>query len=725
MTLGLVVDNREETVRPALPDAEMQADLKPSDLLAHIWRRKLMVVALTVILSVVAFFVISGMEPTYTARTTLMFDPRLLPSEADAGTDPGRDGAIIEGEIQIILSRGLAGRVIDDLALMADPEFNRALDPTITLRDRVGLGVDWIRSWLPGGAGDDAAAVEPPPTEAYLRDRVVDRVLDGLSAYQVGDSRVIALAFTASEPDKAAAIANTYADLYITQRLDARLEAMRATAAWMAERLAELRDQAEASERRLADHTSELIDIGDRDPATIDGELEMLSGRITELRSQATGLRARYNQIQNLYQGQGARAAAAAVGSDVVDDIRGQLALLEQQRAELAAELDVRHPTMVNVRLQIDVLSGELNAIVSATIESLRIEVATVENELTGLVADQESLLQIRRAVDRGEAQLRVMEREAEANRGLLEALLNREEEVQALALGNQEAYVISEASLPVSADGPGRTMLMLAAMMAAGMVAVSAAIAVEMLSGTFNTADEVERMLGLRVVGILPRRGGLGIGRRLTLARAAARTATPLNTALRGVLAAVETMRGSRKPGLVLLVTSAQDRDGKTTISLMLATLMASLGQRPVVIDADFQTGGAGRAMDAGAAAGLSDALAGRVSPEQALSVSSRHGFAIMPAGRTANQEMRLGTGTMAEVIRRLRLEYDAVIIDAPEGTRPEARLLADHVDAQVLVLRWRRSLRRRARRAVAFQSEAAAPLAAVIVGMPAAKVA
>ena len=723
MTVGLAVDNSDGTGhagRPRILDPAMLSEpagmeLKPNDLFAYVWRRKFLVVAVSLLLSLIGLFAIIQIQPTYTARTTLMFDPRLAMAEGENVTDAMRYGAIIEGQLQVIYSRSLAERVIDDLGLMAVEEFNPP---------EGGAGLLAMLRGLIVGDQDDPEPVPAEVSERLRRDRTTDRVLSGLSAFQVGDSRVIALAYRTQDPSLAADIANAYAELYITQQLDARLEAMRTTSDWMAESLDEMRVEAEASERRLADQNAVLMDIGDRDPATIDTELQILSERITAMRSDVASRRAQFTQIRGLYQRQGALAAAAAIGSDVASDIRGQLAGLEQQRAELSSQLDVRHPSMVNITSQIQVLAGQLDQIVRATLDTLEIEVTTVENELIRLIADQEALLEIRRAVDQGEAQLRVMEREAEANRGMLQALIARVQENEAFALGEPQAYVISAAALPLISDGPGKATLMIAAMMGAVMAAVAIAIVLEVLSGTFNTVPEVERALGIRVLGVVPSVMRLGFRRR-SLRRSAEKKGTPVSIALRGVLTAVEAMRGTRMPGLVTLVTSAQDGDGKTTVGLMLATMVASLGQRPVLVDADFERSGVSRAMGVTGSQGLSDVLAGHIVPERAIvPAGDKRDFAVVPAGRSDNQELRLGGGQMAELLRRLRLEYDVVIIDAPESSsRPDARLVAEHVDAQLLVVRWRRSRRRRARRAIGNLADAA-PIGVVMTAMPQSKI-
>ena len=697
----------------------------PRELIALLWRRKWLIVALAVGLTTVAFFAIKGITPTYSARTTLMFDPR----QANVGREDllslirGTEPAL-ESQIQVIRSRSLADRVVDTLALNTLPEFNSSLVPPSGLSAVIGGVRDWVATFLPTEEpGAEAGAVGQTPSERRQHDRIIDRVLENLSVGQVGTSQVIRLEFESEDSVLAADIANAYAELYITQQLEARFEAVRQTTEWLSDRLARLRVQTEESERRLADYRAQLTDIGDQDPASVTGEITIVADQLATARVEANARRARYESVLSAFRTRGPEAVADAVGSNVVNSLRISLAELQRQRAELANQYDVRHPAMVQIDGQIAAAQAEFGAAITSFLQTLRIEVETAEQELARLTEHFGRLQGIQQEVNQGEAQLRVLEREAEANRILFDTFLSRTREAEQLSLDEPDAWIVSEASVPLIPDGPSKAMMMIGATMAAGGFAVGLALLLELLSGTFNSRDEVEEILGIPVFGTVPRVGGAWPLRSLRSASAlTSRLQGAAQSAVHSALTTAGLAGEGGRGGLTLLVTSGQQRDGKTFLALALAQVVASMGQRPLVIDANFRRPAVARQLGIRAEVGLIDVLIGTVPPEDAVVMSDDGAIAVIPTGRGRGEEARLGTPGMIELVRRMRLEYDVVIIDCPEAVDvPDARLVADLADVQLLVVQWRRSLRRRARRAVERQRTGIqAPVGAVLSLVP-----
>ena len=721
MNLGAPLTSTEQPPAPFYPARPRM--IGPRELIALLWRRKWLIVILAVGLTTLAFFAIKGITPTYNARTTLMFDPR----QANVGREDllslirGTEPAL-ESQIQVIRSRSLAERVVDTLALNTLPEFNSSLVPPSGIGAVIGGVRDWVATLMPT-VEPEADAVQAVPTERRRHDRVIDSVLENLTVGQVGTSQVIRLEFESEDSVLAADIANAYAELYITQQLEARFEAVRQTTEWLSDRLARLRVQTEESEQRLADYRAQLTDIGDQDPTAVSDELTIVADQLATARVEANARRARYESVLNAYRTRGPEAVADAVGSNVVNSLRISLAQLQQQRVELANQYDVRHPAMVQIDGQIASAQVEFGAAITSYLETLRIDVDAAEQELTRLSERYGGLQGIQQEVNQGEAQLRVLEREAEANRILFDTFLSRTREAEQLSLDEPDMWIISEASVPLIPDGPSKAIMMIGATLAAGGFAVGFALLLELLSGTFNSRDEIEEILGIPVFGTVPRIGGAWPLRSLQSASALTRR---LHGAAHSAVHSAVTTAGLAGEGgrgsLTLLVTSGQQRDGKTFLALAMAQVVASMGQRPLVIDANFRRPAVARQLGVRAEVGLIDVLNGTVPPEDAVVTSDDGTISVIPTGRGRGEEARLGTAGMVELVRRMRLEYDVVIIDCPEAVDvPDARLVADLADVQLVVVQWRRSLRRRARRAVERQRTGIqTPIGAVLSLVP-----
>ena len=723
MNLGVPLTSTEQ---PSTPIRGLSRPaVGPRELIALLWRRKWLIVALSVGLTVLAFFAIKDIAPTYSAETTLMFDPRptnVGPEELLSlirGAQPA-----LESQIEVIHSRGLADRVVDALVLNTIPEFNPALVPPSGVRAIIGDIRAAVSSQLPTiNSGQEADDADTALEARRDRDRVVDNVLGNLTVGQIGDSQVIRLQFESEDPALAAEIANTYAELYITQQLEARFEAVREATEWLSDRLARLRAQTEESEQRLADYRGQLTGIGNRDPAAVVIELETVGNQVAEARAEADARRARYGSVLNAYRSRGPDAVADAVGSNVVNSLRISLAQLLQQRVELANQYDVRHPALVQIDGQIASVRAEFDTAVASFLETLRIDVASAEQELARLEEHYERVQAVQLEVNQGEVQMRVLERQAEANRILFDTFLSRTREAEQLSLDEPEAWIISAASVPLVPDGPSKAVLMVVATMAAGGFAVGLAALLELLSGTFNSRDEIEGILGVPVFGMVPRIGSAWPFSELRSMRARTRDLNAAaHSAVHSAVTTAGLADGGRRGSLTMLITSGQQGDGKTFLALAIAQVVVSLGQRPLIIDANLRRPAAARQLGVRSAPGLIDILTGAVSPEDAVTASEDGTVSVIPPGHGRGQESRLGTAPMAELVRRMRLEYDVVIIDCPEAVDvPDARLIAQLADVHLVVVQWRRSLRRRTSRAIEqLRTGTDAPIGAILSLVP-----
>ena len=241
-----------------------------------IWRRKGTLVGVTVIGTIIAALILFQLTPKYTSTATVMIDPReskVLDVQAVLSGMPA-DQETIESEIEVLLSRRLAERVIQKLALYRSPEFNARLRPVSGTQKMLralnpkSLIPDSMLEWM------NLASTGPGLTEEQILEKerigIIDEHLDKLAVKRVGRSRVIAISVTLANPALAAAVANAVADLYIVEQLEAKFEATRRATEWLNDRLAGLRDAVQKSstcgERSVPRSTRSCRDCGTKWP---------------------------------------------------------------------------------------------------------------------------------------------------------------------------------------------------------------------------------------------------------------------------------------------------------------------------------------------------------------------------------------------------------------------------------------------------------------------------
>ena len=191
----------------------------------------------------------------------------------------------------------------------------------------------------------------------------------------------------------------------------------------------------------------------------------------------------------------------------------------------------------------------------------------------------------------------------------------------------------------------------------------------------------------------------------------------------MRDLFISVSLATKQRRDGLVVLVTSPRRREGKTTLAVLLARALARAEHRTVLVDCDVRNPKLARMMRLRPHGSLTDLLGSQGSTEAAFTEDPASGAMVVPAGHTSSGSAELlGGPAMAELIRRLRLEYEVIILDSPGLlVAPDGLLLARLVDAVMMVTRWRSTPRQQLARAVEnLRSSTSAAVGAVLAQVP-----
>ena len=681
-----------------------EADIR--EILGRLGRRKWTIVGTTALLMLAAALVVLQLTPRYRAETQIMIEPRqqrvVDVEEVLSGLNGERE--TIESERRVIASRTLAEKAIARLGLGRDAEFNPALreaHPLLRmLKPLVGAPPDGtalgqVSAIWRDLAGSGRTGQPQTPEEIFEneRARVIDSFLDNLEVLPDGRSRVITIAFTAERPELAARIANTIADLYLVEQLEAKYEATRRATEWLNERTAELRERVRASEDAVEAFRRQAGLIEGRGGTLATQQVAELNTQLILARTTRAEAEARLRQVQSLLGGQGGvESAAEVLSSPLIVRLKEQEAEIMRRAAELATQYGPKHPRRINVQAELDDIKAKIGLEVQKVVQSLRNEADVARAREASLGASLESLKENVGRASSAEVRLRALEREASANRGLFENFLARLKETAAQQdLHRADARIISRADVPEKPSFP-RTVPMLAAAFATALIAgVAAALLLDRLDPGFRSPAQVETWLNIPGLGLIPLLDGRrSFGRgpendvldRPTSAYAEAlRT---LHTAL--LLSDVE------RPPKTVLITSSTPREGKSTIALSVARLTAKAGRKVLLIDADLRRPRAGGALQLKARPGLADLLARPADWQRAIQRDKASGLDVLTAGESAASPPDLfGSEQMRALLAELSEAYELVILDSPPVLAvSEARILARLVDRTVFVVRW-----------------------------------
>ncbi len=671
-----------------------------ADFLEILWRRKAVVLATVLISLLLAVVYLVMATPKYAAQVSLIIqnkeDPfaQLTVIQAAIGGGGAAAGDDVVTEAEVMRSRRLAGKVVDSLDLINDPEFNSSLRPS----GLVSNVVTWVNpmkliSLLSGPTMEEGTTEER--RKALEREKVINNFLDNLEVSKLGESRLFVITFMSESSEKAAQIVNALADAYIVDRLDAKYEESRRATEWLSQKIADLRTGLTEKEQVVEEYRKESgLLAGTSGGTLITQQVSELSAQLIVARTARAEAEARLSQIRRSAQRPGGAAAAADVlGSPVIIALLNQEAEVKRQAAQLNDEYGERHPRMISVRAELRDIQGKISAEIAKVVQKLENDVGVAQAREASLQQSLDQLKRMMAQTNTADVHLRALERESEADRTMLQSFMNRFEEMSAQLDLNQQSTVriLSRAVGPDRPTWPKKPLVLVVVFLGSALLGIGLVFLLEQFDRGFRSGEQIEDQTGVRSLGMIPLLEGSRRSVGDPVDYVLKRPASAFGEAVRSVYTSI-LMSGPEKSGHSVLVTSCQPGEGKTTLSMCLARMFASSGRRVVLIEADVRRPRASDALRVPAKPGLVELLTDRADLADVLHKDEKSGAYIIPAGGPAADPTHiLASPGVRSVVDALAKNFDLIIVNSPPLMAvADAQILAPQVDSTVLVVRW-----------------------------------
>jgi polysaccharide biosynthesis transport protein len=663
---------------PAVPEA-MGLRIALAVLRRHTWP----FIACILFIPLTAFIAIRQVTPLYTATGALIYEPseyKVRELQSILRADPVTD-AVMASQAEILRSLHIAQRVAERGNLYDNPEYNHALRPPsiwhqwlTDLRDLLDIEPE---------AQTNPLVIGPKLDDA--RNATMMAVQANLRASAVKFSRVIEVTFTSEDRVVAAAGVNNAMDAYIRDQYGAKQRAVRRATEWLEKRAAELRAEVQQSEDRIAAYRARR-GLAQGMHATMDQEqMSHLSEDLVRARSELANADARLDAAR----GRAGAAAQAAISPSVVQ-LRAQQDLLTAQLQGQQARLGPRHPEAESLHRQLAevqrTVAAEEQRVIAATeadVRAARERVASLEQNLQKAQAEEDRNAQ-------AQIPLNAMIRDVEASRSQLQAVLERiQQTAQQAAIETPDAHEISQALPPDEPTWP-RTVPMLAAAGAAGvLLGLVLVYVLHLVDRTIISGADLRTITGLPCFALLPQVGGRALRGVRIEDYVVRRPFTAFAEQVRALRAGLSL--GAHRPR-VIAITAARPAEGKTIVALSLGRSARLSGERVVAVECDLRQPSFDRRMQGDHGPGLADLLRGDVVLEGVLRKDSLTGMAYIPAGKVGSDAIGLFmSDIMGRMLQTLRRDYDLVLLDAPPvQATTEARVVASMADATLLCVRW-----------------------------------
>ncbi len=702
-------------VRPARSDA---GETDPRELWQKLWRRKTVIIAIAVVVTTFAAALIFSATPRYTAEAYVMIDPRrthvVAVEDVLSGLTP--DTETVQSEVEVLRSRGLAEKTVDKLGLDLDPEFNSALRPPGFLK-RVLNPRSWLpASWFPRPVEEK---VDPVKRKQIERAAVVNAFLDRLSIAAQGRSRVIRIAFESEDPAKAADAANTLAEFYIVAQLEAKFEATQRANTWLAERIDELRKQVTASEQAVEEFRAKAgLVKGSGDTTVTAAQISELNSQLITARAQQAEAEARLRQVQAaMSSGAGIDTIGEVLASPLIQQLRQQQSEVERRLADLSQQYGERHPKIVSAKAELAGIDAKIRIETEKIVQGLRNDVAVAQAKVASLSGSLAQLEHKAGQLGQSQVQLDALEREAAANRTLLENFMGRAKEIGSQgSFQEADAQIISRAEIPIVPSYPKKTILLGMSLIGSLFLGVIVAFGLELLDHGFRSSEQIEQATGVAPLGLIPALKGLRNLGKVPEEYIVERPTSAFAESIRSLRTSLMLSDVDRPPKIIL-VSSSTPREGKTSTVIALGRLMAGVGQRVVVMDCDLRRPRAHKMLKLQGGPGLVDHLAGEASLEEIIQKDPLSPLRFIAAGRAApSPPDLLGSDQMRRLLKEVGERYDFVLLDsAPVLAVSDTRMLARLADKVVFLVRWAETRREVAVNGLRHLREAGASIAGV----------
>ncbi len=652
-------------------------------------RRWVVLACLVVVFATVAIGTLKQ-KPLYQGDVQIEIDPE-PPSVVNfrevVNVSPIDIEAYQQTQFKILQSRTLADRVVQDLQLYRYPEFYQG-------RSLFGL----IKSnpvQLPPSS--DA----PPDTSADYYRNAVSHFMDVTDVSPVRNTNLVDVTFRSENPELAARIANKLADEYINENLQIKYDETMRASEWLEGQLAKLQVKVEQADDRLAEYArrNSIVFINDKQ--------NLANAKLAQV--QTDDLKAQNDR----YQAQALYSLVAAGKSDdvpgiidnrVIQDLEEKKADLERQYSDLILTVKPEYPKAVQLKKQIDTLQKSIDRQKAAVVKNIVDQYhAAVSHEEYLNKAVEQAKKEVNEIADKT-ITYNILKRDADSNHELYDGMLQRMKEAKVAAgLKASNIHIVDAAIVPKRPVRP-RVLLNLALGVILGLgLGIGLAFFQEYLDKTLKTSDDVEQLLRLPSLGVLPRFFLNGHG------RTHEESLVPLGDhghsdavapAIQRSPEAVEAFRSLRTSILLsaspvprlILVTSALPSEGKTTTAVNLGATLASLGSKVVVVDCDMRRPSCHRSTGVENNPGFVRCLTGHVGLQEAvLPVPGVANLYVIPCGPIPpNPAEVLSSPLAAELLRQLRAQFEYVLVDSPPLLSvSDSRILATMTDAVVLVTR------------------------------------
>ena len=632
---------------------------------------------------------------------------------------PADNQDYLETQVQILKSDALAMAVIRQLGLASEKD---------QAQKHPSLASVETNFKADGALQQQLTLATLTPAEAVA----LDKFRKNLSVELLRNTRLVEVGYSSHDPALSQQVTNAVVARFIDDGFKHRYTTTMQVSDWLSGQLDGLRKRLQDSNQAVSDYQKKygLIELDDRDVP-----MSQLMSEVNHQLSEAQANRIEAEAFDRMVQ-EGQGESIPAMRDDVV--LQNLLMRYADLRAQLAQAKTVYGDANVNVKKiqeQSEEISKQITAERSRVSDRLHTSFVAAKERERLMLRDRERIRAQMGDVSSQMVGYHVLKNEAMANAELYNTLQARLQEAGIYAgLKSSNVRVVDLATNLQKPTSPNRALIVCSGLILGSVVALLGSFVRESFDNTVRTPDDVTSWVGLRSLALLPsvreegaeavdgaralKLGGTNgtVGRQEAVGMLAPRSAGA--EAMRDLRTSLLGARRGGVPGVVL-ISSATEKEGKTTVAMNLAMCLAQLG-RTCLVDGDLRQPEVSRAFGLAGRTGLAEVLSGSAHLTSVLFPTQlAANLWVLPSGHsTESPADTLSSARISDLCADLRKSFDYVVIDSPPVIRfSDARTLAQVSDAVVLVSRYGMTTRRAMQRTAEILRESDAPVAGFVL--------
>jgi uncharacterized protein involved in exopolysaccharide biosynthesis len=665
------------------PVAAQQAPTEFGDIDLHalgaaLARRRRWIIVPTVLALLLSVAAVNLVTPRYKSEARILIDGRenvfLRPNSERQEERQSLDAEAVTSQVQLVLSRDLAREIIRRNKLAERPEFDPVLQGISPLKSLLALF----------GIGRDPFSMTP-------EERVLDAYYDRLTAYAVDKSRVIVVEFQSADPDLAARVANSIADGYLVLQQNARQEQARSASQWLAGEIDNLRKKVSEAEARVEDFRSKSsLFVGTNNTTLSNQQMGEVNTQLNNARAMRADAESKARLIREMLQSGKPIEASEVVNSELMRRLSEQRVTLRAQLAEQSSTLLGNHPRIKELKAQLGDLDTQIRDEAAKISRSLESDARIAGGRVESLTASLDQLKKQATSTNGQDVQLRALEREAKAQRDLLESYLAKYREAntrETIDTAPAEGRIISRAIVSNTPAYPKKLPIVLIATLATLLLSAGVVVTGELLRMTAPRALAAITAVAAPVAAPAPRKVP-------AVEAPAAAEPAPLQPAIVPDAAVTEfteierlaeSLRAAGEAARKVTVLGTAPGESITLTTLTLARHLAR-DARVVVVDLAASSSTIPAVSVDPGAPGLAELMQGEASFAQIITKDKLSRLQLVRAGRPGFDRSLLQSPRVTLAIDALLRVYDHVLLDAGGASDLPAELLTANARAVVV---------------------------------------